>query len=79
MFDIKDNTIRLAVNSDEKIDLFFKGIGKDEVETGYVTSSDDGGILFQSDRGKNKVSLSLLISSLKGWNWHNRFKERKEN
>jgi hypothetical protein len=78
MFDIKDNTIHLAVNSNEKIDLFFKGIGKDEVETGYVTSFDDV-ILFQSDRGENKVSLSLLIPSLKGWNWHNRFKERKEN
>jgi hypothetical protein len=78
MFDIKDNTIHLAANSDEKIDLFFKGIGKDEVETGYVTLSGDV-ILFQSDRGENKVSLSLLIPSLKGWNWHNRFKERKEN
>ena len=37
MFDIKDNTIHLAVNSNEKIDLFFKGIGKDEVETGLET------------------------------------------
>lgn len=76
MFDIKDNTIHLAINSDEKIDLFFKGIGKDEVETGYVTLSDNDNdvILFQSDRGENKVSLSLLIPSLKGWNWHNRFK-----
>jgi len=73
MFDVKDNTIHLAINSNEKIDLFFKGIGKDEVETGYVTSSGDV-ILFQSDRGENKVSLSLLIPSLKGWNWHDRFK-----
>ena len=74
MFDIKDNSIRLALDSNEKIDLFFKGIGKDEVETGYVTLSHGGRILFQSDRGENKVLLSLLIPSLKGWNWHNRFK-----
>lgn len=72
MFDIKDNTIHLAVNSDEKIDLFFNGIDKCEVETGYVTLSYGDDIMFQSDRGENKISLSLLIPSLRGWNWHDR-------
>lgn len=71
MFSIKDNSIRMAVDSPSRVIFFF--IGEDDEiikETGHIKSGwFNNDLFFISCMGKNPVRITDIKNSIKGWEW----------
>ena len=72
MFKIDDNTIEMAINSPEKINLWIQGEdGKVIFESGHIKRGwYTNNIYFKSDNGKVNVLFDHLKKSCIAWSWH---------
>ena len=71
MFSIEDNSIYIAADSKQMVNLFINGKdNKTMIEPGYIkTSWFNNTLNFISEFGKTTVRLNDIKSSIIGWNW----------
>lgn len=72
MFSIRDNSIYIAANSRQMINLYITGKDNETmIEPGYIKRSWFSNTLnFETKFGKTTVRLNDIKSSIIGWDWY---------